>query len=190
MNLIVSAPSGSGKTTILKRIFEKYPNKFGFSVSATTRKPRVGEANGVDYYFLSEKEFKDKIEANAFLEYEQVYQGLSYGTLKSEVERINDLGRIAVFDVDVKGGVNIKKQLGKQAYSIFIMPPSIETLKQRLLNRGTETEQSLNKRLQRASMEIEYSKQFDEIVVNDDLEMAIEQFDNALKNHIFRIENK
>ncbi len=184
MNLIVSAPSGSGKTTILKKIFELYPDRFGFSVSATTRTPRQGEVDGKDYYFLSPSEFNKRIEASDFLEYEQVYDNLFYGTLKSEIDRINGEDRHPVFDVDVKGGVNIKKTLGDKAYSIFIMPPSVEVLKHRLINRGTETEETLNKRIQRAEMEISYAKFFDKIIVNDDLAAAVKEFSKAVEEHI------
>ncbi|MDO5759898.1 MAG: guanylate kinase, partial [Bacteroidota bacterium] len=155
--LIVSAPSGTGKTTILHKLFEVFPNMFSFSVSATTRQKRENEKHGEHYYFLSQEEFDNKIKNSEFLEYENVYEGLSYGTLKSEIQRINSLEKIAVFDVDVKGGVNIKQQLKDRAVSVFFMPPSIEVLKQRLLHRNTETEESLNKRLQRAELEIKYA---------------------------------
>ncbi len=184
MNLIVSAPSGSGKTTLLHGLFEALPNIFGFSISATTRKPRENEVDGKDYYFISEQEFQEKIRNDAFLEYEQVYQGLYYGTLKSEIQRINLLGQKAVFDVDVKGGVNIKKTLTNQAYSIFIMPPDILTLEKRLLKRNTETKESLNKRLQRAEMEIEYSKYFDKVIVNDNLTKATQEFIDCIKQKV------
>lgn len=184
MNLIVSAPSGSGKTTLLKKIFEKYPNTFGFSVSATTRQPRNGEIDGKDYYFLDVEEFNRKIANNDFLEYEQVYDNLFYGTLISEIERIENLGKHTVFDVDVKGGVNIKKYLQDKAIGVFIMPPSLEILKQRLLNRKTETEDSLNKRLQRAELEISYSKFFDYVIINDDLQTATNELEELIKKHI------
>ncbi|MBR1626780.1 MAG: guanylate kinase [Bacteroidales bacterium] len=184
MNLIVSAPSGSGKTTILKKLFEKYPDIFGFSISATTRKPRQGEVNAKDYYFISPEEFGNKLADNEFLEYEQVYENLYYGTLKSEIERINALNKYPVFDVDVKGGMNIKKHLGDRAFSIFIMPPSLEILKQRLLNRKTESEDSLKKRLDRAEMEMAYSECFDLVVINDDLDKAVEEFIKAVEDHI------
>lgn len=180
--LIVSAPSGTGKTTILNRLFEKFPNTFSFSVSATTRQKRENEKHGEHYYFLSKEEFDKKIENNEFLEYENVYEGLSYGTLKSEIERINSLKKIAVFDVDVKGGVNIKQQLQNQAISVFFMPPSLEVLKLRLLNRKTETQESLNKRLQRAKMEISYADRFDNIIINDNLDKAVEELVSIVKD--------
>lgn len=179
-SIIVSAPSGTGKTTILGKLFEKYPNKFSFSVSATTRKAREGEVHGKNYYFISEEEFAQRLANDEFLEYENVYEGLSYGTLKSEVERISKEGKIAIFDVDVKGGVRIKQQLQDKALAIFIMPPSIETLRERLLARGTETEDSLAKRLNRAEMEISYKEKFDKIIINDNLAKAVEDFDNLV----------
>lgn len=180
--LIVSAPSGTGKTTILNRLFAKFPDTFSFSVSATTRQKRENEKHGEHYYFLSQEEFDKKIENNEFLEYENVYEGLSYGTLKSEIERINSLKKIAVFDVDVKGGVNIKKQLQNQAVSVFFMPPSLEVLQHRLLNRKTETQESLNKRLQRAEMEISYANKFDNIIINDNLDKAVEELVGIIKD--------
>ncbi|MBR1768888.1 MAG: guanylate kinase [Bacteroidales bacterium] len=174
-SLIISAPSGTGKTTILNRLFEIFPEKFSFSVSATTRKKREGEEDGKHYYFISEEEFKERILQGDFLEYENVYEGLFYGTLKSETERINSEGRIAVFDVDVKGGINIKTQLKDNAFALFIMPPSVEELKKRLVNRKTEDENSLQQRLLRAEMEISYAEKFDNVVVNDDLEKAVSE---------------
>lgn len=183
-SLIVSAPSGTGKTTILGKMFEKYPQKFSFSVSATTRAPREGEVDGKNYYFLTEEEFNKRLANDEFLEYEHVYEGLSYGTLKSEVSRIASEGKIAVFDVDVKGGVNIKQKLDDAALAVFIMPPSIETLKERLEKRGTETPESLAKRINRAEMEISYKDKFDHIVINDNLDKAIEDFENVLKKYM------
>lgn len=174
-SLIVSAPSGTGKTTILNYIFEAFNDKFSFSVSATTRKPRQQEEHGKHYYFISQQEFEEKIKNNEFLEYENVYEGLYYGTLKSEIQRINNEGKIAVFDVDVKGGVNIKNKLKDKALAIFLMPPSIEELKKRLQGRNTETEETLNKRLQRAEMEISYAKNFDKIIINDNLDVAVKE---------------
>ncbi|MCH3923725.1 MAG: guanylate kinase [Bacteroidales bacterium] len=182
--IIISAPSGTGKTTILKEIFKLFPNCFSFSISATTRFPREGEINGKDYYFLSLDEFEKKKENDEFLEFEQVYQGLFYGTLKSEIDRINKEKKIAVFDVDVKGGVNIKNKLKDKALSIFIMPPSIPELKERLTKRGSETKESLNKRIERAEMEIDFAKDFDRVIINDNLQKAVEEFSNILKEHL------
>lgn len=181
---IFSAPSGSGKTTILKKIFEKMPDMFGFSVSATNRPAREGEKDGKDYYFLSTKEMKRRIEKGDFLEWEQVYEGRYYGTPKSEPDRIAAEGKIAVFDVDVKGGINIKKILKDDAYAIFIMPPSVEELRKRLQGRNTETEEDLEKRLARAEMEIGLSSEFDKVVLNDDLDTAVSQVEEAIRQQM------
>lgn len=180
-SLIISAPSGTGKTTILNYLFETFQGRFSFSVSATTRKPRQGEEHGKHYYFISQQEFEEKIKNDDFLEYESVYEGLYYGTLKTEIQRINDEGKIAVFDVDVKGGVNIKSKLKDKALAVFLMPPSIEELKKRLQGRNTESEETLNKRLQRAEMEISYSKHFDKIIINDDLDLALKECTELVK---------
>lgn len=182
--LIISAPSGSGKSTILKKIFSFFPNLFSFSISATTRKPREGEKEAKDYYFLSLEDFEKKEGNDEFLEYEQVYQGLFYGTLKSEVNRINKEGKIAVFDVDVKGGLKIKKSLEDKALSVFIMPPSITELENRLNKRGTETKESLKKRIDRAEMEIDMAKDFDKVIINDDLNKAVEEMKSVIKQYI------
>lgn len=181
---IFSAPSGSGKTTILRKIFEKMPDMFGFSVSATNRPAREGEKDGTDYYFLSTEEMKRKIEKGDFLEWEQVYEGRYYGTPKSEPDRIAAEGKIAVFDVDVKGGINIKKILKDDAYAIFIMPPSVEELRKRLQGRNTETEEDLEKRLARAEMEIGLSGEFDKVVLNDDLDTAVSQVEEAIRQQM------
>lgn len=181
---IFSAPSGSGKTTILKKIFEKMPGMFGFSVSATNRPAREGEKDGKDYYFLSTEEMKRRIEKGDFLEWEQVYEGRYYGTPKSEPDRIAAEGKIAVFDVDVKGGINIKKILKDDAYAIFIMPPSVEELRKRLQGRNTETEEDLEKRLARAEMEIGLSGEFDKVVLNDDLDTAVSQVEEAIRQQM------
>lgn len=181
---IFSAPSGSGKTTILKKIFEKMPGMFGFSVSATNRPAREGEKDGKDYYFLSTEEMKRRIEKGDFLEWEQVYEGRYYGTPKSEPDRIAAEGKIAVFDVDVKGGINIKKILKDDAYAIFIMPPSVEELRKRLQGRNTETEEDLEKRLARAEMEIGLSSEFDKVVLNDDLDTAVSQVEEAIRQQM------
>lgn len=181
---IFSAPSGSGKTTILKKIFEKMPDMFGFSVSATNRPAREGERDGKDYYFLSTEEMKRRIEKGDFLEWEQVYEGRYYGTPKSEPDRIAAEGKIAVFDVDVKGGINIKKILKDDAYAIFIMPPSVEELRKRLQGRNTETEEDLEKRLARAEMEIRLSSEFDKVVLNDDLDTAVSQVEEAIRQQM------
>lgn len=169
--VIFSAPSGAGKTTITRYILE-HIERSEFSVSATTRKPRGHEKNGIDYYFISVDEFKERINKNEFVEWEEVYQDLFYGTLKSEVERIWHKGNIVLFDVDVKGGVNLKKYFKEKALSIFILPPSIQVLESRLRARGTESEDAIIMRLAKASKEMEFKSQFDEVVLNDDLVTA------------------
>lgn len=177
---IFSAPSGSGKTTILKQIFERFPNLFGFSVSATNRSAREGEVDGRDYYFLSDNQMKEKIENGDFLEWEQVYEGRFYGTLKSELNRIWSEGKVVVFDVDVKGGINIKNMLKDEAFAIFIMPPSVEELRKRLEARNTETAESLQQRLARAEMEISKSDNFDTVILNDDLTLAVNEVEKCI----------
>jgi len=177
---IFSAPSGSGKTTILKPILEKLKDKFGFSISATTRPPREGEKDEVDYYFITPEKMREHIAKGDFLEWEEVYPGKYYGTYKSELERIWQQGKYVIFDIDVKGGVNIKNILKNQACSIFIMPPSIEELERRLRNRNTESEETLKERLLRAEMEISLSENFDFVVCNDDLDEAIAKVEEII----------
>ncbi len=167
--IIFSAPSGSGKTTVVKHLLETDP-RLAFSVSATTRKPRPGEENGREYYFLSEQEFRDKVEAGEFLEHEMVYEGLYYGTLKSEVQRIWSEGKAVLFDVDVVGGLNIKKQYGDQALAVFLRPPSVEILMDRLRKRSTEVEHRLQERIDKANFELGFENRYDTVVVNDKLE--------------------
>lgn len=171
---IFSAPSGAGKTSIVKALLQQMP-ELEFSVSATSRPMRKGEINGSDYYFLSTEAFKEKIANNEFLEWEEVYRGSFYGTLHSEIKRIWAKGHHVIFDVDVAGGINIKNQFGPKALSIFVMPPSIEELEKRLVNRKTETPESLKKRLDKARFELGFANEFDQIVVNDNLEQAIEK---------------
>lgn len=177
---IFSAPSGSGKTSILKPILEKLKNRFGFSISATTRSPREGERDGVDYYFISAEKMREHIAKEDFLEWEEVYPGKYYGTYKAELDRIWNQGKYVIFDIDVKGGVNIKNILKNQACSIFIMPPSMEELENRLRNRNTESEDTLKERLSRAEMEISLSDNFDFVVCNDDLDKAIERVEEII----------
>lgn len=169
--VILTAPSGSGKTTIARRLMEAVP-KLRFSVSATTRPPRSGEEDGVDYYFLTPEAFRARIEADKFLEYEEVYPSLFYGTPQSELERVPEGGAL-VLDVDVMGALNVKKQYDDEALAIFIRPPSLEVLKARLSQRGTESDDSLSGRLERAQTEITYADRFDVIVVNEHLEEAV-----------------
>lgn len=177
--IIVSAPSGAGKTTTVKHLLQQ---NFGleFSVSATSRQPRPGETNGKDYYFIPESEFRQKIENREFLEWEEVYEGNLYGTLKSEVIRILNLGKSVIFDVDVVGGLNIKKFYGNDALAIFITPPSVEELENRLKKRSTETEEKINTRIAKAKKEMEFAGQFDVIIVNDVLSTALADAEKAV----------
>ena len=171
--LIVSAPSGSGKSTIVNWLMQEHPElNLYFSISCTSRPPRGTEQNGVEYFFLSPEEFKEKIQNGEFLEYEEVYENRFYGTLKAQVERQLEAGQNVVFDVDVKGGVNIKKFYGEQAMSLFIQPPSVEELRRRLEGRGTDTPEAIESRLAKAEYELTFAPQFDHVVVNDDLERA------------------
>ncbi|GMT46289.1 MAG: guanylate kinase [bacterium] len=169
--IIFSAPSGSGKTTLVRYIMAHLP-RLSFSVSATSRLPRPGEKNGVDYYFISADEFKQKIKEDAFVEWQEVYENQFYGTLRSEVEKIRARGDSVAFDVDVKGGVNIKKIYGADALALFVKPPSLAVLEERLRHRSTESEEGLRKRLDRAAYELSFEKLFDKVLVNDDLEKA------------------
>ena len=180
--IIVSAPSGSGKSTIVQWLMHEYPElRLYFSVSCTSRAPRGTEQNGVEYFFLTPEEFKAKIDAGEFLEYEEVYQDRFYGTLKSRVERQRDAGQNVVFDVDVKGGVNIKKFYGDEALSLFIQPPSVEELRRRLEGRGTDTQEAIENRLAKASYEMTFAPQFDHVVVNDDLTTAKQEVLSIVK---------
>ena len=171
--LIVSAPSGSGKSTIVQWLMKEHPElDLYFSVSCTSRAPRGTEQNGVEYFFLTPEEFKSKIANGEFLEYEEVYADRFYGTLKAQVERQLEAGQNVVFDVDVKGGVNIKKFYGDRAMSLFIKPPSVEELRRRLEGRGTDTPEAIENRLAKAEYELTFAPQFDHVVVNDDLATA------------------
>ena len=183
--LIVSAPSGSGKSTIVHYLMDEHPEfRLAFSVSATSRPPRGTEQNGVEYYFLSPEEFRQHIEADDFLEYEEVYEGRFYGTLKSQVEEKLAAGLNVVFDVDVKGGINIKKYYGEKALSIFIQPPSIEVLRERLIGRATDEMAQIEQRLAKAEYEMSFAPQFDRIIVNDDLETAKQEAVALLKEFL------
>ncbi len=178
--IVIAAPSGSGKTTIAKEIMKQFP-RLGFSVSATTRAKRVEETEGKDYFFLMKPEFKKRVQAGEFIEWEELY-GDCYGTLKSEVDRAVNNGRDLLFDVDVKGALSIKKQY-PEALLIFIRPPSTEALKERLIKRQTEDEETLKKRLDRAQMELELGNKFDRQVVNDKLDKAIRDVQNVIEQY-------
>ena len=171
--IIFSAPSGAGKTTILKRLLEFPELKLEFSISATTRKPRNDETHGKDYYFLSKEDFNKKIAEHELIEWEEVYENTFYGTLKSELERIWKKEKNVAFDVDVKGGINLKGIFGKNALSVFIEPPSLEILKNRLLTRGTDSKDTIQQRLAKAKFEISFKSQFDKCIINDILEQTI-----------------
>lgn len=181
--IIFSAPSGSGKTTIVQHLL-KQGFDLEFSISATSRQPRGNEKHGVDYYFLSGDEFRNKIVKGDFLEWEEVYAGTFYGTLRSEVDRITQKGKNIVFDVDVVGGINIKKIYTDRALAMFIQPPSIEELANRLKNRGTDAPEKIAMRLAKAETEMGFASQFDIVVINDDLERAKADAENALKRFL------
>lgn len=170
--IILTAPSGAGKTSITRYLLNKYPERLTFSISAATRKPRANERNGTDYYFMSEEEFTNKIQHEEFVEWEMVYEGKYYGTLKSELSRIWNEGRVPVLDIDVKGAIHVQQQYPQTTLSLFIEPPSIEELKRRLTSRGTESEDSLNARVNKAAYELSFKHSFDQVIVNGDLTTA------------------
>ncbi|MBO5855635.1 MAG: guanylate kinase [Alistipes sp.] len=172
--VIFSAPSGSGKTTIVRELLKRY-DCFEFSISATSRQPRGQEQNGVDYYFMSNDEFKARVARDEFVEWEEVYAGTCYGTLKSEMERIWAKGNTIFFDVDVMGGINLKQLFGEDACSVFIMPPSVEELERRLRGRGTDAEEVIQKRIAKAEFELSKAPEFDHVVINDVLEDAVNE---------------
>ncbi len=173
--IILSAPSGTGKSTIINRLMLDDNLRLGFSISATSRSPRGKEQNGKEYFFLSPAEFRRRVENGDFVEWEEVYAGTCYGTLRSEVERVISEGRNLIMDVDVKGALSIKRIYGDTALSIFIKPPSLEALGQRLRDRATDTEETIARRLAKAEYEMGFSEDFDEVVVNDDLDTAVEE---------------
>jgi guanylate kinase len=172
--ILVTAPSGSGKTSIVNYLLKKYP-QLSFSVSATTRKPRGTEKDGVDYYFISEQEFKEKIHHKEFLEWEMVYEGKYYGTLKSEIERIWSQNKVPVLDIDVQGAIHVQQQYPVNTISIFIQAPSSEELGNRLRRRGSETEASLQARLSKSTFEMTFKKHFENVIINKDFEVACRQ---------------
>lgn len=181
--VVFSAPSGSGKTTLVHYLLDA-GLPLEFSISAASRSIRGKEVQGQDYYFLSVEEFKKKINNNEFIEWEEVYQDHFYGTLKSEVQRIWDKGKHIIFDVDVVGGLNIKKQFADKALAVFVQPPSIKDLELRLRGRGTEDEESLKKRLDKAAYEMTFAGKFDVVIVNDDLEKAKKQIFDVVSNFL------
>lgn len=170
--IIITAPSGAGKTSITRHLLKTFPDKLDFSVSAATRKARSYEKDGVDYYFISEETFKQKIQHAEFVEWEMVYDGKYYGTLKSELERIWTMNRIPVLDVDVKGAIHVQQQFPDTSLCLFIQPPSVDELKKRLESRGTETIESIQARVNKAAFELSFQEQFNYTIVNDDLEKA------------------
>ena len=183
--VIISAPSGAGKTTIVKHLLDSGFN-LSFSVSATTRAIRDNEKDGVDYYFLSVQEFKKRIEKNEFIEWEEVYHNLFYGTLKSEIDRIWAKGMYVLFDVDVNGGISLKEKFGTNSIAIFIMPPSVEELENRLVKRGTDTVEKIRMRVDKAHEELKLANQFDEVIVNHQLDKAKEETSKIVSSFLGR----
>jgi len=175
--IIITAPSGAGKTSITRFLLNKYPDKLAFSVSAATRKARGTEKNGVDYYFISEEEFTNKIQHEEFVEWEMVYEGKYYGTLKAELRRIWSENKVPVLDIDVKGAIHVQQQFPDTTLSIFIEPPSIDELKRRLESRGTESEESLQARINKAAYEISFKHSFHHVILNNDLNKACSEAD-------------
>ncbi len=183
--IIFSAPSGSGKTTIVKQLLERYP-QLEFSVSATSRAPRGTERDGADYYFLTQEAFMQAVAENRFVEWEEVYQGTCYGTLRSELERIWQKGHIIAFDVDVIGGINLKRLFGDDACSVFVMPPSVGELRRRLESRGTDAPEVIDRRVAKAEFELTKAPEFDHVVVNDRLDEAVAEVCSILNDFIAR----
>lgn len=182
-SIVISAPSGAGKTSIVHYLLKKIP-ELSFSVSACSREKRIGELEGKDYYFLGVKDFKRKIKENAFLEWEEVYENQFYGTLKSEIERVSNLGKIVIFDVDVIGGLKIKKEYLEECLAIFIMPPSVKELRDRLTNRGSESEETLRCRIDKAEKEILRSEEFDVVILNNVFSLACEEAQEKITTFI------
>ena len=181
--IILSAPSGAGKSTVIKHLLQEFP-QLEFSISATSRAPRGNEQHGVEYYFFDTETFRQKIQEDAFIEYEEVYAGSYYGTLKSELERIWAKGNTIIFDIDVKGGVNLKRLFADQALAIFIKVPSIAELRQRLIKRGTDSMEAIDRRISKAEEELTYETAFDHTLINDDLEAALRQAETLIKDFI------
>lgn len=180
---VFSAPSGSGKTTLVHHLLQQNLS-LGFSISATSRPPRANEVDGKDYYFLSRDTFHEKIAAGEFIEYEEVYKGTFYGTLKSEIKRLWESGKHVVFDIDVKGGLNIKSQYPVETLAVFIHPPSLEELEKRLRKRGTESDEKIKQRLDKSASELTFSQDFDVILINDDLFQTKQEVVRLVKKHL------
>ena len=178
--IIVTAPSGAGKTSITRHLLKTFPGQLAFSVSAATRKKRDYETDSVHYHFISVDDFKNKIKNNEFIEWEMVYEGKYYGTLKSEIEKTWYEGKVPLLDIDVKGAVHVQQQFPEQSLSIFIEPPSIDELKKRLESRGTETPESLATRINKAAYEISFKDQFDKVIINDDLDRACKEAEKII----------
>ena len=182
--IIITAPSGAGKTSITKHLLKTFPGELAFSISAATRQKRNYEKDGVDYYFMSVDDFKEKIQQNAFVEWEMVYEGKYYGTLTSEIHRIWQEGKVPLLDIDVQGAVHVQQEHREQTLSIFIEPPSVDELKKRLNSRGTETPESLDTRLNKATYELSFKDHFDKVIVNDDLEKACKEAVDIISDFI------
>ena len=178
--IIITAPSGAGKTSITRHLLQHFAGRLAFSISAATRAARGNERNGVDYYFMSQEDFTNKIQHEEFVEWEMVYEGKYYGTLKSELQRIWSQGKVPVLDIDVKGAIHVQQQYPETTCSLFIEPPSVDELKRRLQSRGTESEESLQARVSKASYELSFKHSFDHIIVNDNLEKACRQAEEVL----------
>lgn len=182
--IVVSAPSGSGKSTIINAIIDSGTPQLRFSVSATNRRPRKGEVDGVHYHFLTTEQFRDAIAENRFIEWEEVYPGRFYGTLKDEIERIIDKGGNVILDIDVKGALNVKKLYGDRAVTIFFRPPSVDELRRRLENRGTDAPEIIEERVNKAEYELSFADRFDHCIVNDDLDRAIDRTQTVITDFI------
>jgi len=182
--IIFSAPSGAGKTTIVKRLLADHGDKMSFSISASTREPRTGEVDGKDYYFISKEDFLHKVAKQEFIEFEEVYSGTFYGTLRKEVERIWAMGKSVIFDIDVVGGLRLKSKFPDEALAIFVNPPSLEVLKERLRGRGTDSEEKLQERFAKAELELSYADKFDVVLNNFDLETACKEAEELVLDFI------
>lgn len=182
--IIFSAPSGAGKTTIVKHLLNKFPNDLAFSISASTRQPRTGEVHGKDYYFISKESFLHKIAQKEFVEFEEVYTGTYYGTLRAEIDRIWNLGKHVIFDIDVIGALHLKRKYEEKALAVFVQPPSIEVLVGRLQGRGTDSDEKVQERIDKASKELLYINEFDVALLNDSLPKACQDAERLVKDFL------